>query len=72
MSGALLGKLADAEDLGPKGGADVVQEVGERSVCGAFAGGSAGRANASEIGEVVFDDGGQVVCVWMAWAGPFN
>ena len=62
MSGSLLGKLADAEDFGPEGGTDVVQEVGERPVGGAFAGGSAGGANAAEVGEVVFDDGGQLGC----------
>ena len=62
MSGALLGKLADAEDFGLESGADVVQQVGERAVGGAFAGGPAGRANASEVGEVVFDDGGQLCC----------
>ena len=68
MSSALLGKLADAEDLGPESSADVVQQVGERSVGGAFAGGSAGCANAAEVGEVVFDDGGQLICG--GWHGP--
>ena len=62
MSGALLGKLADAEDFGSERVADVVQQVGQRTVGGAFAGGSAGSANASEVGEVVFDDGGQLGC----------
>ena len=41
VSGALFGELAYAEDLGLQGCADGVQEVGERAVSGAFAGGSA-------------------------------
>ena len=52
---ALLGKLADAEDLGPEGAADGVEQVGQRRVVGALACRAAGGANAAQVGEVGLD-----------------
>ena len=45
MARALVGELGDAGHLGPERGADGVEQVAERRVVGALAGGAAGRSD---------------------------
>ena len=59
MVGALLRHRADAEDLGFERAADGVEQVGQRGVVGQFGGRSAGGADLAQVGEVVFDRGGE-------------
>ena len=52
MPDALIGRLHDAEHLWLEDRADGIEQLRERSVARPFAGRAAGRANASEFGEV--------------------
>ena len=59
MAGALLRHRADAEDLGFERAADGVEQVGQRGVVGQFRSRPARGADLAQIGEVVFDRGGE-------------
>ena len=63
MACALVGKLIDAENLGLEQAADGVQQVGQGRVVGTFTRGSAGGADASEVGEISLDGLGKVPSV---------
>ena len=55
VAGAEVGQFADAEHLGLQRGADGVQEVAQRRVARAFAGGGAGRGDALQGREIGFN-----------------
>ena len=59
---ALLGKLADAEHLGPERAADGVKQVGQRRVVRSLSSRAAGRPYAAKVGEVLLDCCGQLCC----------
>ena len=64
MARAVVGELGDAGHLGLERGADGVEQVAERRVVGALAGGAAGRPDGAEVGEVCLDGGGEPGCGW--------
>ena len=55
VTGALVGKLDNAEDLGFERGAHGVEQVGQRRVVGQFRRGAAGGAHLPETGQVLFN-----------------
>ena len=61
---ALVGELGDAGHLGLERGADGFEQVAERRVVGALAGGAAGCSDGTEVGEVGLDGGGEPGCGW--------
>ena len=64
MAGAVVSELGDAGHLGLERGADGVEQVAERRVVGALAGGAAGRPDGAEVGEVLLYGGGEPSCGW--------
>ena len=63
MARALLCKLADAEYFGLEHASNGVEQVGQRRVVGALAGGAAGRSDPAQIGKILLYRRCQLRCV---------